>query len=111
MAHVLGAGLMGAFLKNSEYVTIRQSGTLTVVQQVPAYAWRCNECGWLGTGHLNEVAALKEASDHMWDEHRIALCADINGEKQYGHPGHRWQRVPGTDAVDKCIRCTTTIGK
>lgn len=98
-------------LPESKAVTIRQQGTVPLVQHVPAFAWRCNTCGWLGLGHMSEAGALKEASDHMWDDHEIALCASINDKKQYGHPGHRWHHVKGSDSTDQCERCHEYIGK
>ena len=96
---------------DNEHVVIRQQGTVPIVSHVPAFAWRCQVCGWLGTGHTSENAALKEASDHLWDEHNVPLCKSIDGEKQYGHPGHRWQHVKGTDSTDQCERCHEWCGK
>lgn len=96
---------------DNEHITIRQQGTTPIVQHVPAFAWRCWACGWLGLGHTSENAALKEASTHMWNDHQIALCAPIGDEKQYGHPGHRWVHVKGTDSTDRCQRCQDWCGK
>lgn len=90
---------------------IKQTGTTAVVQHIAAWGWRCSECGWMGFGLLNHEQALKEAANHYWNDHDIAICATIDGEIQYGHPGHHWEHVRMTDSVDECARCHTQIGK
>lgn len=99
-----------------EEPTIRQTGVIPVVTYMPAWAWRCGECGWLGIGLTSEREALGEASDHYWDEHGVALCKPIIDDegdrlRLISHPGHRWNPVSGTDAVEECERCHDTIGK
>lgn len=90
-----------------ENVIVKQQGTVPVVSQVPAWVWRCGECGWLGTGLMSESSAVKEAAQHMWDDHGIAIC----GPKMYGHPGHVWKPLAPWSDVDKCDRCGWEIGK
>ena len=92
-------------------ITIKQSGTITVTTQIPSWVWRCELCGWLGTGHTSDHAALREAADHCWTDHKLAICAPIEGEKQYGHPGHQWHHVKGSDSVDQWDRCKDMIEK
>lgn len=98
-------------LLGREHVTIKQSGTVPVVSHVPAWVWRCNECGWLGTGHTSQSACIRDVSDHVWTDHGIALCGSIDGERQWGHPGHRWKLVKVTDPISRCERCKETTGK
>lgn len=94
-----------------EVVVVRQSGMVPVLSHVPGFIWRCYICGWVGLGHTSENSALKEASTHAWDDHQIAVCAPIGDKKQYGHPGHRWEHVKGSDSTDRCTRCGDYIGK
>ncbi len=75
---------MSTFADN-DIITIKQSGVVPVMKQVPAWVWRCEKCGWIGFGHTNEHAALDEAAWHVWHDHDIAICASIDGVKQYGH--------------------------
>lgn len=86
---------------------IVQTGKVPVLSYVDAWAWRCGECGWLGTGHTSERTATKEAAQHLWDEHQIALC----GPDMYGHDGHVWEPLATWSDVDKCARCGWEIGK
>lgn len=90
----------------SEIVTIKQHGTVPIISHVPAYAWRCNECGWIGTGHTSERVAEREAADHAWADHGVAACLGAG----VGAP-HAWKRVPGTDSTDQCERCSAWCGK
>jgi predicted RNA-binding Zn-ribbon protein involved in translation (DUF1610 family) len=89
------------------HLTVKQSGSVAVTSHVPAWVWRCEECGWLGTGWTSESGATKEGSDHLWNEHDIAVC----GPEMYSHDGHRWEHVKGTDSVSRCSRCGWEIGK
>ncbi len=104
--------------------TVIQSGTFQTIVTHDAWVWRCEArrprpgrpledeaCGWLGVSLPSERAALGEASTHYWTQHEIALCASIDGQIQFGHPGHRWKEVRGTDAIEQCERCGETIGK
>jgi hypothetical protein len=86
--------------------TVQQSGTIPVITQHPAYAWRCQECGWLGVGLGSETAATKEAAKHTWEEHKIVPCRP----ERFGDP-HKFQHVKGTDSISKCDRCEWEIGK
>ncbi len=96
---------------DNDIITIKQSGVVHIIKQVPSWVWRCEECGWIGLGHTSEHTALAEASSHIWDDHDIAICAPIDGVKQFGHPGHQWKYIKGTDSIDQCARCKDVIGK
>lgn len=87
-------------------ITVKQSGTVPVTTHVPAYAWQCDECGWLGTGWTSESGALTEAQDHLWNDHGMVPC----DPEKLGN-GHRWKRVQGTDSIDQCERCGRYCGK
>lgn len=92
--------------------TIRQAGTIPVITMIPAWTWRCEECGWLGVGLSSEFAALKEASNHYWDEHNLALCKNLDDPAQFAaHVGHRFHLVKGTDSTEQCERCGVFFGK
>lgn len=92
--------------RRSDEFVVKQSGTIAVVSHVPAWAWRCGRCGWLGTGWTSETGATKEAADHVWNDHGIAACHP----GWYGGP-HIWRHVQGTDSIDRCDRCEWEIGK
>lgn len=84
---------------------VKQSGQTTVTTTVPAWLWRCTECGWLGTGWTSEGGATKEGADHLWDDHGIAYChPDEQGE-------HRWERIAGSDGASRCKRCGRVSAK
>lgn len=85
---------------------VKESGTVPVIQHVPAFAWRCNTCGWLGTGLLSAVQATAEAADHVWTDHQIVPCTPDSYDVR-----HDFQRVAGTDSIDKCQRCEWVVGK
>lgn len=86
--------------------TVKMTGSVPITAHVPAFAWRCHECGWLGTGWTSEREAEREASDHLWEDHMIPGCRpDVLGDP------HRWEEVPGTDSTDKCVRCGRYCGK
>ena len=93
--------------------TVKQSGIVTVTSAVPAYVWRCHECGWLGTGWTSEAGAVREAVDHLWDDHGIACCDpdELGPHGPYGHVQHVWKRITGTDSTDQCERCGRYCGK
>jgi len=92
---------------------VKQSGQVTVTSTVPAYVWRCEVCGWLGTGWTSESGATREAVDHLWNDHQIAACdPDELGPHGFnGHVQHLWQHVKGTDSTDQCVRCGRFCGK
>jgi hypothetical protein len=92
-------------------IEVKQVGSVPVTTHVPAWTWRCDKCGWLGLGHTSETAALREGADHAWGDHGLAICQNIAGEIQFGHPGHLWKHVLGTDSIDQCDRCQTFLGK
>ncbi len=96
---------------DNDTITIKQSGVVHITKQVPSWVWKCEKCGWIGLGHTSESGALAEAASHMWDDHGVAICAPIDNKKQWGHPGHQWKHVKGTDSIDQCDRCKDMIGK
>jgi hypothetical protein len=51
-----------------------QQERLPVTNYVDAYYWRCNACGWLGTGHFSLAGAQKEAVEHFNHEHPLREC-------------------------------------
>ena len=87
-------------------LTVKQSGTVPVTSHIPAWVWRCEVCGWLGTGWTSESGAEKEGADHVWSEHNVAACH----EGWYSGP-HDWHHVKGTDSCDQCQRCGWMTGK
>lgn len=90
---------------------VYQSGQVPIVSYVPGWSWTCSMCSNIGYGFQSEREAVEIVSWHYWDKHQIALCADIDGEKQYGHPGHIFVHCKGTESISECKRCGTQIGK
>ncbi|MCA1832581.1 MAG: hypothetical protein LC750_07590 [Actinobacteria bacterium] len=46
-------------------------------------------------GHYSESGAEKEASDHMWDDHDLAVCADIDGVPAMPHDDRKVTMATG----------------
>ncbi len=54
-------------------IEVVQSGTWTQTIHHPAWAWRCDTCGWLGVELMSENAARGEGERHLERDHRAAL--------------------------------------
>lgn len=48
-----------------------QRERVRVVQEVPAFYWRCEACGWLGTGLFSQQAAIAESGRHANEAHGL----------------------------------------
>jgi hypothetical protein len=92
--------------RTTERLSVKQTGTVAVITHVSAWSWRCEVCGWLGTGFTSERAAEREGADHVWTEHQVAACFP----EQFGGP-HDFHHVRGSDSMSKCSRCEWVIGK
>lgn len=60
----------GERLLDSDLTVGLQRERVPVTSWVDAYYWRCEECGWLGTGLYNIDSAQREAGDHYRAEHQ-----------------------------------------
>lgn len=87
-------------------VAVKPTGFMPVTTMQRTFGWLCAHCTWTGNGYTDPTTALKEAADHLWEEHGIAACYP----EWYGGP-HVWKHIPKSDALSKCGRCEWVIGK
>lgn len=96
-----------------------QSGSVRVTTYVPGWAWRCQECGWLGVDHTTEEGARHEADRHLAVKHaqpspsswfwgrgmaeaeKVRTWADAANDPEYIRAADEWMNAPmGTPGPD-----------
>lgn len=55
----------------ADVVVGAQREPVTVTRRVEAFYWRCEGCGWLGTGWLSIEGATNEAAEHCVKVHGL----------------------------------------